>query len=37
LAVTERLKDEVLSLPMHPYLTAGQLDQICGAVRAVLG
>lgn len=36
LAVTERLKDEVLSLPMHPYLTAGQLDHICGAVRAVL-
>jgi dTDP-4-amino-4,6-dideoxygalactose transaminase len=37
LPVTERLKDEVLSLPMHPYLTATQSDYICSAVRAILG
>jgi dTDP-4-amino-4,6-dideoxygalactose transaminase len=36
LPVTERLKDEVLSLPMHPYLTATQSDYICDAVRAAL-
>jgi UDP-2-acetamido-2-deoxy-ribo-hexuluronate aminotransferase len=36
LPVTERLPGEVLSLPMHPYLTAAQSDEICGAVRAVL-
>jgi dTDP-4-amino-4,6-dideoxygalactose transaminase len=34
LPVTERLKDEVLSLPMHPYLTERQSDYICSAVRA---
>ncbi|HVB17986.1 MAG TPA: DegT/DnrJ/EryC1/StrS family aminotransferase [Stellaceae bacterium] len=34
---TERLKDEVLSLPMHPYLTAQQSDYVCRAVRAALG
>lgn len=37
LPVTERLKDEVLSLPMHPYLSARQSDYICNAVRSVLG
>ena len=37
LAVTERLKDEVLSLPMHPYLTKKQSDYICGAIRAAVG
>ncbi len=37
LPVTERLKDEVLSLPMHPYLTAAQSQHICRAVRAILG
>jgi dTDP-4-amino-4,6-dideoxygalactose transaminase len=36
LPVTEQLKDEVLSLPMHPYLTAKQSDYICDAVRASL-
>lgn len=37
LPVTEQLKNEVLSLPMHPYLTAEQSDFVCGAVRAILG
>ena len=37
LPVTERLQNEVLSLPMHPYLTAEQSDYICSAVRAILG
>jgi dTDP-4-amino-4,6-dideoxygalactose transaminase len=36
LPVTERLKDEVLSLPMHPYLTSQQCDYICNAVRTAL-
>jgi dTDP-4-amino-4,6-dideoxygalactose transaminase len=36
LPVTERLKDEVLSLPMHPYLSVKQSDYICSAVRAIL-
>ena len=36
LPVTERLKDEVLSLPMHPYLTPQQSEYICSAVRAAL-
>ena len=36
LAVTERLKDEVLSLPMHPYLTPEQSRYICQAVHATL-
>jgi dTDP-4-amino-4,6-dideoxygalactose transaminase len=36
LPVTERLKDEVLSLPMHPYLSSKQSDYICSAVRAAL-
>ncbi|MGC2411681.1 MAG: DegT/DnrJ/EryC1/StrS aminotransferase family protein [Stellaceae bacterium] len=34
LPVTERLTDEVLSLPMHPYLSERQSDFICSAVRA---
>ncbi|MEQ8935073.1 MAG: DegT/DnrJ/EryC1/StrS family aminotransferase, partial [Amphiplicatus sp.] len=29
LTETERLADEVLSLPMHPYLTPDQVDYIC--------
>ena len=33
LPVTERLKDEVISLPMHPYLTAEQCAYICASVR----
>jgi dTDP-4-amino-4,6-dideoxygalactose transaminase len=36
LPVTEGLQEEVLSLPMHPYLSAAQSDYICGAVRAAL-
>lgn len=32
LPVSERLCDRVLSLPMHPYLTIAEIDQICGAV-----
>lgn len=35
LPVTERLKGEVLSLPMHPYLTEEQCDYICASVREV--
>ena len=37
LPVTESLKDEVLSLPMHPYLTEKQSDYICNVVRTALG
>lgn len=36
LPVTERLRDEVLSLPMHPYLTPQQSHYICAAVHATL-
>jgi UDP-2-acetamido-2-deoxy-ribo-hexuluronate aminotransferase len=36
LKVTERLKDEVLSLPMHPYLSPEQSRYICEAVHAIL-
>ena len=36
LPVTERLREEVLSLPMHPYLTPQQSEYICSAVRAAL-
>jgi dTDP-4-amino-4,6-dideoxygalactose transaminase len=36
LPVTERIKDEVLSLPMHPYLSPKQSDYICDAVRTAL-
>jgi dTDP-4-amino-4,6-dideoxygalactose transaminase len=36
LPVTERLKDEVLSLPMHPYLTPEQSRYVCEAVHATL-
>ncbi len=36
LPATARLMDEVLSLPMHPYLTPKQSDYICSAVRATL-
>ena len=37
LLVTERLQAEVLSLPMHPYLSEKQSDYVCTAVRAILG
>jgi UDP-2-acetamido-2-deoxy-ribo-hexuluronate aminotransferase len=36
LPVTDRLKDEVLSLPMHPYLTPDQSRYICQAVHTAL-
>jgi dTDP-4-amino-4,6-dideoxygalactose transaminase len=36
LPVTEHLKDVVLSLPMHPYLTAEQSAYVCNAVRRSL-
>lgn len=32
LPVGERLSQVVLSLPMHPYLTDGEVDQVCDAV-----
>lgn len=34
LPVTERIQDEVLSLPMYPELTAAQIEQVVGAVKA---
>lgn len=36
LPVTERLKDEVISLPMHPYLDGATQERICGAIREIL-
>jgi dTDP-4-amino-4,6-dideoxygalactose transaminase len=36
LAVSERLAQEVISLPMHPYLSADDQDRVVGAVRAAL-
>jgi dTDP-4-amino-4,6-dideoxygalactose transaminase len=32
----ERAADEVLSLPVHPFLDAGDLEHIVSAVRSVL-
>ncbi len=37
LAVSERIADEVISLPMHPYLDAATQDRIIAAVRSALG
>jgi dTDP-4-amino-4,6-dideoxygalactose transaminase len=37
LPVTDRLADEVLSLPMHAYLDEATQDRIVGALRAALG
>jgi dTDP-4-amino-4,6-dideoxygalactose transaminase len=37
LPVTDRLADEVLSLPMHAYLEAATQDRIVAALRAALG
>ena len=37
LPVSERLADEVLSLPMHPYLEEAVQDRIVAAVEAALG
>lgn len=34
--VSEAAADRVVSLPMHPYLTEAQQDQICDAVRLAL-
>ena len=36
LPVTERVAQEVVSLPMHPYLDEGTQDQVIEAVREVL-
>lgn len=36
LPVCERLAQRVLSLPMHPYLTDGQLDRVIAAVKAAV-
>jgi dTDP-4-amino-4,6-dideoxygalactose transaminase len=37
LAVSERLADEVISLPMHPYLDKATQDRIIAAVKGALG
>jgi UDP-2-acetamido-2-deoxy-ribo-hexuluronate aminotransferase len=37
LPVTDRLADEVLSLPMHAYLDAPTQDRVIAALRAALG
>ena len=36
LAVSERLANEVLSLPIHPDLTDGEVDRVIAAVRAAI-
>ena len=33
----ERAAREVLTLPLHPEMTDGQVDRVCEAVRAVVG
>lgn len=33
LPVTEKVAEEIFSLPMHPYLTPAQVDYICDAVE----
>lgn len=35
--VTESLCGRVLSLPMHPYLTEGEVDTVCRAIQKNLG
>lgn len=37
LPAAERSADEVLSLPMFPHLTDGQVAQVCDAVQAAVG
>jgi len=37
LPVSEQLAQEVLSLPMHPYLSADDQDKIIGSIRAFMG
>jgi dTDP-4-amino-4,6-dideoxygalactose transaminase len=32
LTVSDRLCEQVLSLPMHPYLTPEEMDRVCGAL-----
>jgi dTDP-4-amino-4,6-dideoxygalactose transaminase len=34
---TEQLAEEIVSLPMHPFLTEEQVRQVAAAVRAALG
>jgi dTDP-4-amino-4,6-dideoxygalactose transaminase len=36
LPVSEKLAARVLSLPMHPYLTDGQIDRVVAAVKAAV-
>jgi dTDP-4-amino-4,6-dideoxygalactose transaminase len=36
LPVCEKLAGRVLSLPMHPYLTDGQIDRVVAAVKAAV-
>lgn len=36
LPVSEALCDQVLSLPMHPYLTESEIDRVCGAISTAL-
>jgi dTDP-4-amino-4,6-dideoxygalactose transaminase len=36
LPMAERLSQEVLSLPMHPYLSEAEIRQICDAVIAAV-
>jgi UDP-2-acetamido-2-deoxy-ribo-hexuluronate aminotransferase len=33
LPIAERLHREVVSLPMHPYLTDEEIDYVCAAMR----
>lgn len=37
LPLTERLYDEILSLPLHPELTTADVDRVCEAVAAAVG
>lgn len=37
LPVTERLRGEILSLPMHPYLTDGEVEEVCAALEGWSG
>jgi dTDP-4-amino-4,6-dideoxygalactose transaminase len=37
LTVTEKLAGEILSLPIYPSLSNGEVDRVVGAVRAFFG
>lgn len=37
LPVTEKIAKQVFSIPMHPYLTDEEIDQICAALKKILG